>query len=304
MPRGRHRHSAPLHRILTPAAVAVAALACAGAVWGVGEPGFGDPDTVVLRCCAAVAALAGVTGAVLLRRWDQAAGRRVGELKARYAGAEWRHEERQAELEGERDEAREARDEASAALREKRAELTRLRNEYAGLLRRYAHSETERASALEGRRRLELEASAPVPALTASATDHRRASGAPTPLTYLRAQEALRHLSRNAVRQRERALALEREQERERVARERERREREAREWREEQQRQDRLRRERAAQPRVPEPKSAPGGPRSGAGQEPGDSGRGSGGPGGSGGFDFFAGGNRPRRRSSRRSLP
>ncbi|MGY1437225.1 hypothetical protein [Streptomyces reniochalinae] len=205
MPRGRHRHSPPLHRLLPPAAVAVAALACAGGTWLVGEPGVGDLDTVVLRALATAAAAAAVTGAVLLRRWDRAAGRQVGDLKARMASTAWRAEEKQAELEGEAEELREVRAKLAGKLRGKRAELTRLRSEHADLLRRYAHAETRRASALEGRRLLELESGAPAggsKALTKDATDHRHTSGAPTPLTYLRADEALTALARNVVRQR------------------------------------------------------------------------------------------------------
>ncbi|UNS98233.1 hypothetical protein MMF93_18570 [Streptomyces tubbatahanensis] len=216
MPRGRHRHSPPLHRLLPPAAVAVAALACAGGTWLVGEPGVGDLDTVVLRALATAAAAAAVTGSVLLRRWDRAAGRQVGDLKARMASTAWRAEEKQAELEGEAEELREVRDKLVGKLRGKRAELTRLRSEHADLLRRYAHAETRRASALEGRRLLELESGAPAGgsrALTKDATDHRRLSGAPTPLTYLRADEALTALARNVVRQR--AAAARRDADRE-----------------------------------------------------------------------------------------
>ncbi|NLU67947.1 hypothetical protein [Streptomyces sp. HNM0574] len=214
MSRGRHRHSPPLHRILAPASVAAAALACAGGAWLFGEPGVGDVETVVLRGLTAVAAAAAVTGAVLLRRWDRAAGKALGESKAKLAGTEWRAEERQAELEGELDEVREARDGMARKVREKRAELARLRTEHADLLRRYAHAEAERAGALEGRRRLELESGAPAKVLTAGATDHRSASGAPTPLTYVQADEALKALLRSGARQRR---AREREAARERL---------------------------------------------------------------------------------------
>ena len=202
MPRGRHRHSPPLHRLLSPVAVAAAALVCAGGSWLVGEAGVADVETVVLRGLTAAAAAAAVTGAVLLRGWDRAAGRRVGDLKAQQASTAWRAEERQAELEGENEDLRERRDKLEQKVRDKRAELARLRSEHADLLRRYANAETERASALEGRRQLELEAAEPAKALTADATDHRLSTGAPTPLTFLQANEALNHLSRNAARQR------------------------------------------------------------------------------------------------------
>ncbi|MFP8962514.1 hypothetical protein ACLIYP_18445, partial [Streptomyces nanhaiensis] len=203
MPRGRHRHAPPLHRMLVPSAVAAVALVSAAASWLVGDTV--DPGVVVLRLLTAAAAAAAVTGAVLLRRWDREAGRRVGEVRAAKATAEWRAEERQAELETELEESLEIRRKTEDTLRRKRTELERLRTEHAALLRRYATAETERASALEGRRQLALEAAGPAKALTTGAADHRRASGAPTPLTYLQADEALRRLRVNAARQRERS---------------------------------------------------------------------------------------------------
>lgn len=188
--------------MLAPFAVAAVALVSAAVPWLIGDAG--DPEMVALRLPAAAAAAAAVTGAVLLRRWDREAGRRVGEVRAAKATAEWRAEERQAELETELEESLEIRRKAEDTLRSKRAELERLRTEHAALLRRYATAETERASALEGRRQLALEAAGPAKALTTGAADHRRASGAPTPLTYLQADEALRRLRLNAARQRER----------------------------------------------------------------------------------------------------
>src|SRR5262249_50568156 len=53
-------------------------------------------------------------------------------------------------------------------LRAKRTELANLRNEHASLLRRYATAETERASALEGRRLLAIETTSPAKALPAA----------------------------------------------------------------------------------------------------------------------------------------
>ncbi|WP_367124520.1 hypothetical protein [Streptomyces phytohabitans] len=221
MPRGRHRHSPSLHRLLPAAAVGAGALVCAGAAWLVGGPGSGDGDTVALRVLATAAALTGVAGATLARRWDRTAGRRVTELKARQASTEWRAEERQADLEGDLAESREVRTRLETRLRDKRAELARLRTEHAALLRRYAHAEAGRANALEGRRLLALEAAEPTRALTAGATDHRKPSGAPTPLTYLQADDALRHLKRNAERQAERRAAETARVERERAEAER-----------------------------------------------------------------------------------
>ncbi|MCZ0971372.1 hypothetical protein O1L55_07525 [Streptomyces albulus] len=110
---------------------------------------------------AAGAAAAAVTGAVLLRTWDRKAGKRVAELTRARARDEWRTEERVAELETDVEESREIRAGLDAKLRAKRAELARLRSEHAALLRRYATAETERASALEGRRLLAIEAGQP-----------------------------------------------------------------------------------------------------------------------------------------------
>ncbi|MGR8009123.1 hypothetical protein [Streptomyces hypolithicus] len=187
MPRGRHRHSPPLHRLLPPSAVAGASLLCAAGAWLFAEP-------MVLRGLVAAAAAAAVTGAVLMRGWDRSAGRRVAELTRARAGDEWKAEERIADLESDLDESRELRAKLDAKLRGKRVELAALRGEHAALLRRYATAETERASALEGRRLLAIKASASAKALPA-------AGSTPTPSAYLRAAMALDKLTRNAAQQ-------------------------------------------------------------------------------------------------------
>lgn len=115
----------------------------------------------MLRALAAAAAATAVVGAVVMRRWDIQAGKQVAELTRARAGDEWRNEERVAELETDLEESRELRTKLEQRLRAKRAELAGLRNEHAALLRRYATAETERASALEGRRLLEIEAVVP-----------------------------------------------------------------------------------------------------------------------------------------------
>ncbi|MEU8574748.1 hypothetical protein [Streptomyces asoensis] len=160
MPRGRHRHSPPLHRLLPPSAIAGVSLVCALGPWVFTEP-------AALRGLAAAAAATAILGAVVMRRWDVQAGKQVADLARSRAGDEWRYEERVAELESDLDESRELRVKLEQRLRSKRAELAGLRNEHAALLRRYATAETERASALEGRRLLEIEA-APTPALPAA----------------------------------------------------------------------------------------------------------------------------------------
>jgi hypothetical protein len=183
--------------------VAGASAACAAGAWLVHDP-------VMLRVLVAAAAAAAVTGAVLMRQWDRAAGRRVAELARARARDEWRAEERVAEFEADLEESRELRGALESKLRAKRSELSRLRNEHAGLLRRYATAETERASALEGRRLLALEAASPVKALPAGsvpgpregvAAADRPAPGAPTRDAYRRAGLALTELLRNGARQ-------------------------------------------------------------------------------------------------------
>src|SRR4051812_4318541 len=163
MPRGRHRHSPPLHRLLPPSAIAGVSLLCAFGPWVFSQQ-------AVLRVIAAFAAAVAVVGAAVMRRWDAQAGKQVADLTRARAGDEWRHEERGAGLETDLEESRELRVMLEQRLRAKRAELAGLRNEHAALLRRYATAETERASALEGRRLLEIEA-APARALPAAQAD-------------------------------------------------------------------------------------------------------------------------------------
>ncbi|MDX5568368.1 hypothetical protein PYK79_40695 [Streptomyces sp. ID05-04B] len=167
MPRGRHRHSPPLHRLLPPSVIAGVSLVCALGPWV-----FTQQTT--LRGLAAAAAVTAIVGAVVMRRWDMQAGKHVADLTRARASDEWRYEERVAELESDLDESRELRVKLEQRLRAKRAELAGLRNEHAALLRRYATAETERASALEGRRLLEIEAVPALPGPPASeATEDR-----------------------------------------------------------------------------------------------------------------------------------
>ncbi|WP_028963947.1 coiled-coil domain-containing protein [Streptomyces thermolilacinus] len=209
MPRGRHRHSPPLHRLLPPSAVAGASILCAAGAWLLADP-------LGLRLLVAAAAAAAVTGAVLMRAWDRTAGRRVAELTRARASDQWKTEERIAELEADLEEARELRAKLDAKLRAKRVELAGLRNEHAELLRRYATAETERASALEGRRQLALGSSAPAggkattaggEATTAVGAELATTSTAPTRADYLRAAQALSSLTRNAAAQEARRVA-------------------------------------------------------------------------------------------------
>ncbi|OKI50205.1 hypothetical protein AMK17_36960 [Streptomyces sp. CB00072] len=166
--------------------VAGVSVAGAAGAWLLAEP-------LVLRGLVAAVAAAAVTGAYLMRSWDRAAGLRVAELTRARVSDEWRAEERIAELEQDLEESRELRTRLETKLRRKRVELAGLRGEHAGLLRRYANAETERASALEGRRQLAIEAAAPKELLPARST--------PTPESYRRADEALMNLTRNAALQ-------------------------------------------------------------------------------------------------------
>ncbi|MFB7174322.1 hypothetical protein ACFCYM_26405 [Streptomyces sp. NPDC056254] len=203
MPRGRHRNPEPLHRLLAPTAVAAVSVASAGSAWLLAGP----EDATALRLLVALAAAAGVAGAVVMRSWDRAAGRRVAELARERVKDEWRTDERIAELESDLEEARMLRGRLDAKLRAKRVELAGLRGEHAALLRRYATAETERASALEKRRLLAIEASA-APASTdpkqlPAVSEERTSAGAPTSLGYARAHAAMAALARKAQ---ERAL--------------------------------------------------------------------------------------------------
>ncbi|RSS54290.1 hypothetical protein [Streptomyces sp. WAC01280] len=200
MPRGRHRHSPPLHKLLPPSAVAGAAVVCAAVVW---LPG----DLLVVRLLAVVAAAAAVTGAVLMRSWDRSAGAKVAELSRARTADQWKAEERVAELESDLEESRGLRTRLDAKLRAKRVELAALRGEHADLLRRYATAETERASALEGRRVLALEATGAADAAGDGAKALPAAGSTPTPEAYRRAAQALRDLPRNAAAQHARRTA-------------------------------------------------------------------------------------------------
>ncbi|WP_328770801.1 hypothetical protein [Streptomyces sp. NBC_00286] len=192
MPRGRHRHSPPLHRLLPPSAIAGVSLLCAAGPWLFS-------DAWVLRGLAAGAAATAVVGAVVMRHWDVSAGKRVADLTRARASDEWRHEERVAELETDLDESRELRTKLEHRLREKRAELQGLRNEHAALLRRYATAETERASVLESRRRLAIESTTPARALPAAASADPVAEATEKPAPAARAAASVLYAKANAA---------------------------------------------------------------------------------------------------------
>ncbi|MCY0959404.1 hypothetical protein [Streptomyces sp. H27-H5] len=195
MPRGRHRNPEPLHRLLTPTLVAGVSVAGAGAAWLLAGPEGG----AAWRLLVALTAASGVAGAVVMRSWDRSAGRRVAELTRERVKDEWKTEERIAELESDLEEARMLRARLDTKLRAKRVELAGLRGEHAALLRRYATAETERATALEGRRLLAIEAaSAPAgaPKELPAVSQERTVAGAPTAIGYARANAAMAALVR------------------------------------------------------------------------------------------------------------
>lgn len=189
MPSGRHRHSQPLHRVLPPLTVAGCAAALTAA-----SLSFGDP--AVLRVLTVATALTAGAGATLARAWDRSAGRQVAEMNAARVRDEWHADERMAEVETDLEEFREIRGRLEKKLRAKRGELARLRTEHADLLRRYATAESERARALEAKRRLQVEGGTGQQPLALTT--------GPSPVgpaAYLKAAQALRELSRNAATQ-------------------------------------------------------------------------------------------------------
>ena len=150
--------------MLPPSAIAGVSVVCALGSWVFTQP-------MVLRVLAAAAAVTAILSAVVMRHWDTQAGKRVADLTRARASDEWRFEERIAELESDLEESRELRTKLDQRLRAKRAELAGLRNEHAALLRRYAAAEVDRASVLEERRVLEIEAAVPARALPAGTSD-------------------------------------------------------------------------------------------------------------------------------------
>lgn len=175
-------------------AVAGAAVLCGAGAWFLADP-------AVLRVLVAATAAVALTGAVFMRSWDESAGRQVADLTRARESDQWKTDERIAELESDVDESRELRLKLEGKLRAKRIELAGLRGEHAALLRRYATAETERATALEGRRQLALEAAVEPKALPP-------AGSTPTASVYLKAAQALDDLAQEAEERRAAAPQL------------------------------------------------------------------------------------------------
>ena len=157
MPRGRHRHSPPLHRLLPPSAIAGVSLVCALGPWVFTQPRCSacSPRPPRRRRSSARSSCAAGTSQ---------AGKQVADLTRARAERRVAHEERVAELESDLEESRELRGQAGAAAagqaRRAGGPAQRAR---ARCCAGTPPAETERASALEGRRLLEIEA-APQPA--------------------------------------------------------------------------------------------------------------------------------------------
>ena len=155
MPRGRHRHSPPLHRLLPPSAIAGVSLVCALGPWVFSEPsvlrGSPPPSRRRPRSWARPSCAVGTSRRANGSPTSRARGRATSGV-TRSGSPNWRPTSTSRAS---------CAPSWSSKLRAKRAELAGLRNEHAALLRRYATAETERASALEGRRLLEIEATAP-----------------------------------------------------------------------------------------------------------------------------------------------
>jgi hypothetical protein len=157
-------------------------------------------DTGVIRTLAVATAVAAAAGAALARTWDRSAGREVAELNAARVREEWRTDERVAELETDLEESREIRGKLETKLRAKRSELARLRSEHADLLRRYATAESERARALEASRRRPQDAQKQQPQSSQQLVPAAKPSPV-GPAAFLKAEQALKDLPRNAARQ-------------------------------------------------------------------------------------------------------
>ncbi|MFC1430852.1 hypothetical protein ACEZDB_09290 [Streptacidiphilus sp. N1-3] len=177
MPRGRHRQSSPLSRLLPPTACGVLAIASLIAAVFTGDP-------AVLRTLVVAASVGAFAGAVLLRLREHAGDVELEAEIAARARDESRFEDRVAELEYQAETAEEQVKRLERRLLAQRAQITRIESENARLLR-----ERARAAAEEIAREAEQ---ARLREVTARGTR-------PTPTAYLKAAAALRGLERRAA---------------------------------------------------------------------------------------------------------
>jgi hypothetical protein len=177
MPRGRHRQSSPLSRLLPPTACGVLAIASLiSAVF--------TTDPVVLRTLVVAASVGAFAGAVLLRLREHAGEVDLEAEIAARARDEARFEDRTAELEAAAESAEEQVKRLERRLLAQRAQITRIESENARLLRDRARMAAEQAAReAEETRRREVAARGSRPSTTA----------------YLKAAAALRGLERRAA---------------------------------------------------------------------------------------------------------
>ena len=177
MPRGRHRQSSPLSRLLPPTACGVLAIASLiSAVF--------TADPVVLRTLVVAASVGAFAGAVLLRLRDHAGEIDLEAEIAARSRDEARFEERAAELEAQAESAEEQVKRLERRLLAQRAQITRIESENSRLLRDRARAAAEQAAR--------------------EADETRRGESVargtrPTPTAYLKAAAALRGMERRAA---------------------------------------------------------------------------------------------------------
>jgi hypothetical protein len=177
MPRGRHRQSSPLIRLLPPTACGVLAIA------SLISAAF-TSDTAILRILVAAASVGAFAGAVLLRLRESAGQAELeAEVSARVRD-EARFEDRTAELEYLAETADEQVRRLERQLLAQRGRLARVENENSLLLSERARIAADQA--LRGAEEIQR---------TEAAVRGNR----PSPTAYLKAASALRGLERRAA---------------------------------------------------------------------------------------------------------
>lgn len=177
MPRGRHRQSSPLSRLLPPTACGVLAIASLiSAVFAT--------DPAMLRVLVVAASVGAFAGAVLLRLREHAGQIELEAEMAARSRDEARFEDRVAELEYAAEAAEEQVKRMERRLLAQRSQIARAEAENARLLRERARVAAEQALR------------------EAEETQRREAAlrgTRPTPTAYLKAAAALRGLERRAA---------------------------------------------------------------------------------------------------------
>jgi hypothetical protein len=178
MPRGRHRHSSTLTRILPPVATGGLTAASGAAI-------LLSDDLSVLRVIGTTAVAGALTFAALLRRRDRAGEQALDAAALGRQRAEERHEEQIAELEYAVEVAEERASRLGRRLTVEKSRLARAETENARLLRERAVAAAEQA------------------VKDAEASSRREALSRPrypvTPTAYVRAGAVLRTLERRAA---------------------------------------------------------------------------------------------------------